>query len=1248
MQLSILKNRFLKDNSYLLLLSLLLLSISIFTKKKSREGSATTAYAKKLQDHIQDGERRLNTIIVDTALTGKLVSGKQTEEETHALSTSAPYIFIYKNTEGFNQLTFWSTQTIIPDEYIFSSAATTGFRKLMNGYYFFKKIKTGNNTIVGLLPVKWNYFLATDYLKNDFAVAASEGQQFEISFAKANAAVRSGDGTFLFSVTPAGGAENRSENMLTVWLRLLSLIPLFLFIHFAASHIQLKRGVVPATVFLAGTLLLLRLISYVFPVPVSLRQFELFDPSVYGSDIVLRSLGDLLINAVLFFWIINFIKNHLKKNQPQLREVSDLKKWLLLTAGVIIIVFVTYTGSGIIRSMVADSQISFDVINFFSLNLYSVIGFVVLCCIAIGYYYFCRIILFFLRQLFPGFMLPMFLSVAIAGLILLSFRIGDLSNGFELYELIWLLLFLLLIKNDLSGFFASGLIISRMVFWLFFFSASIAVVIITENSIKEVRNRLHYAELIAAKTDPISEVLLNTMLTEFRPELLAERFDEFTGETTAGPFRDSLVNNNFTGYTDKYDTKVLVYDSAENALYNEDPISFNSINSIYNTQASRTSVAGLYYYNSGYDKFSYISKKPVRNYDNHLLGYLFILISPKDFNNETLFPDLFSRGTENAIENSSVYAFAIYDKGKLLSSHNDYAFSTRYPEIFFAGKQFLSVKKQKYNELWYNAGSDKFVVIVKENKVLIELITLFSYLFCAFLLLSAISWLISSVIRSRFSFSRLRNSMQLTIRQQVHGTVILFSVLSFIIIGMATILFFISRYENNNRETLSRTIRVMQKELSASVTKDMIQSTILQNAQSSAPTALEKTVTDLSLIHGLDVNVYSSTGDLKASSLALPYIKGVVSTKADPLAFFHLGRGREIQYFQKEHIGNLNFVSDYIPVTDSSGQEIAYLNIPYFTSQTRLKEEISNFLVTIINLNAFIFLIAGMVALIITNRITRSFSFISDKMKLINLGSHNEAIEWRRNDEIGALVKEYNRMLAKLEASAAALARTERESAWQEMAKQVAHEIKNPLTPMKLSMQFLQKSIQNDAPNIKELSAKVSATLVEQIDHLANIAGEFSRFANIEKSNPELFNLNEALLSLKQLHIADTNNQFTWKLLAEEVIILADKTHINRILTNLILNGLQAVPAGIKPLITVTEKRNEETVEIKITDNGSGISEEVKQKIFTPNFTTKSSGTGLGLAMCKRMVEQAGGTISYETSEAGTSFFVTLPLAENK
>ena len=207
---------------------------------------------------------------------------------------------------------------------------------------------------------------------------------------------------------------------------------------------------------------------------------------------------------------------------------------------------------------------------------------------------------------------------------------------------------------------------------------------------------------------------------------------------------------------------------------------------------------------------------------------------------------------------------------------------------------------------------------------------------------------------------------------------------------------------------------------------------------------LQALVDEISEIHGVDVNIYDLGGNLRVSSEANTYNRGVLSKKMEPTAYFYLNRFRLIQHARKEMIGNLSYWSIYAPVRALDGKVDSYVNIPYFTSQSELNQEISNFLVTIINLNAFIFLVAGLIALFITNRITRSFSIISDKMKEVNLGKLNEEITWNRDDEIGELVKEYNKMVAKLEDSAIALAKSEREGAWREMARQVAHEIKNP------------------------------------------------------------------------------------------------------------------------------------------------------------------------------------------------------------
>jgi signal transduction histidine kinase len=667
------------------------------------------------------------------------------------------------------------------------------------------------------------------------------------------------------------------------------------------------------------------------------------------------------------------------------------------------------------------------------------------------------------------------------------------------------------------------------------------------------------------------------------------------------------------------------------------------LNTILNTQARPTGIPNLYFYDVSYDRFSYISKKVLVDYNNVLLGYVFVIANPKRFKNE-LYPELFGRGQSNSIESSSMYAFATYNNWKLISSHNDYPFSTIIKKEDFPRQEFFERKNGNYNELWYRSGPDRMVVIAKENNLSIESITLFSYLFCSFLLLTFIFWTVNVFLTARFNLEKIRTYWHLSIRNQIHGTIIFISVLSFFVIGIATILFFISRYENNNREKLSRTIRIMENEVKNSISAGWTMTDSLK-MDSEDGKDIAYTINRISQIHGADVNLYDLKGNLQVSSLALPYIKGIISTIMDPVAYYHLNNKNEIQYFQKERIGKLNYVSNYIPVIDDAGTKYAYLNIPYFTSQTRLRDEISNFLVTIINLNAFIFLVAGIVALFITNRITNTFSLIGDKMKQVNLGQRNEAITWTRRDEIGELVVEYNKMVSKLDASAEALARNEREGAWREMAKQIAHEIKNPLTPMKLSMQYLQKSIEQNAPNVKELSANVAKTLVEQIDHLSHIASEFSQFANIENANPERVKVNDVLQNVLHLYSANDMLLMNINLLKSDIFIYADKSHLNRIFTNLVQNALQSADADQKVKITIKEKMLDDHVLISVEDNGTGIDEKIQPKIFTPNFTTKTSGTGLGLAMSKRMTEQAGGEIWFDTKPGtGSIFYVKFPV----
>jgi len=1239
--------RFFYKNSYLLITAAWLITISFIIDNYWSSNSSVSAVKKNIQHYVQQQEKDFDKLVADTAITNKIISKKYDDVLLRSLVEKKFYFYcFFKNDLGINNIVFWNTQIVQPTDTILRSADSTGSIQLQNGYYAWRKKTAHNNIFISLIPVKWNYVVANEYLKNTFVIGNGIENNYDIALNGSNNAIQSISGNNLFYLQQKVATVIEKNNIVAAWLRIIAMIFVLLFLHFCATYIARNHRLWKAIVFLFGIVLLLRITSYYFPILLNFRQFDLFDPAVYGSNVVLRSLGDLLINAILSVWLLLFIHFHLKEKNVLLPIKKEYIKWGMLVIVVALFLIATFSCGHILQSMVADSQISFDVINFFTLNIYSVIGFVVLCCIAISYFMFSQIMMYLLKPHFSKNFVVIYLAVAIGGLIYLTIGLALTASIFELFMLAWLLLYLFLLNTNYFTLIAYSISSAKLVFWLFFFSVTITSVILIENNKKELRNRKHYAEALSTKADPTSETLINTMLTDFKNDFLATNFERLKKPASNQFLKDSLVNGNFSGYTDKYETNIYTFDADEKSLFNQDSTGFNQLNMVLNTQARPTGVADLYYYDESYDRFSYISKKNIIDTAGKTLGYVFILANPKKNRPEALYMELFSKGHNNAIENSTVYAFAVYNNLQLIDNHNDYAFATKLTGGDVPKEEFEIRKNKNYDELWYKAGPAKVVVIVKENNFLIESITLFSYLFCAFLLVTGIFYLLNIFVRSRLSKVRFKNYWQLSIRNQIHGTIIFISILSFLIIGIATILFFISRYQNNNRERLSRTIHVMENEVRTSLTDLAIFDDVIQVYDDQYKQKMEQLIAKIAEIHANDINLYDIDGNLRVSSLPFPYSKGIISTKMDPEAYYHLNRQKEVQYFGEEKIGRLNFVSNYVPVIDETGREYAYLNIPYFTSQSKLKEEISNFLVTIINLNAFIFLIAGILALFIANRITRSFSFISNKMKEVNLGKVNAAINWNRDDEIGELVNEYNKMVGKLNESAAALAKSEREGAWREMARQVAHEIKNPLTPMKLSLQYLQKAINNNAGNVKELTDNVAKTLVEQIDHLNQIAGEFSQFANIGNTSNEVFDLNEAIKNVTQLHSVADNLQLTWKPAADKVFIYADKTYINRLFTNLVLNAMQAVPEGKPVKIMVEEFLTGEKVLLTIKDNGTGIPDNILSKIFTPNFTTKTSGTGLGLAMSKGIVEQSKGSIWFETSSEGTTFFVELPVVE--
>ena len=1240
--------QFLYKNGFLLLLAGWALTFSYLFQYYWSYSSAPAQVKSALQGSVNKREKDFNTILKDTVLLQRLSSNTYSKNSFQKLLNKDYFIFVAnENTEGI-QTVFWNTQTILPGNELWQRADGVWFEQLINGYYtVYKKtctLKNGRTCLaMALIPVKWNYFITTNYLNNGFAYFDGIDKYYSISdIVPTPLAVNSNDGTVLFWLRDRNSSA-QPLNWITVVLRLLAMFCFLFFLHKTAAELAMKRTYLYGLLFLLTCILSLRISSYFFPLPLNFRQFELFDPAVYGSNKILKSLGDLMINSFLLIWVLLFMRKY-GAGKPAIHIRLNFNAGLIVAA--VLLFAVTILFGDIVRSLVADSQISFNVTSFFSLNIFSFAGFCVLGSLALNYFLLIDWLFDFFKEFSYNKIIPQQLSLAVVGLVYLTATINSEAISFHLSLLIWLLLIALLFRfhsKDLK-FLPSG---GRTIFWLFFFSVSLTALLINDNAKKEWEDRVRMAEKLSLQTDPSAENLLSIALSNFRSDFLRDNFSRFSISSSNRLLKDSLINENFSGYLNKFDSEIFTFDAAEEPLYNSDSTSFSSLNTIYKLQSKPTTVRDWQYHEESFDKFYYIARKEVLDTATWKpLGYVFILSRPKRYSDEKFSPELFSKTFNLMPENMPAYAYAIYKSKELISSFNDYPFPIHLTRKQTEQPSYTRINKDGYSELWYSASSNLIVVIAKAQNRWLETITLFAYLFCVFLFMGAMFLLVRFVTQFGFRPSNWKKHLQLTFRTQVHSTIIGISIFSFLVIGASTIFFFINRHSRNNKERLTRTIAIMKTEVEAALAEHAIFDDVLKLYDDMSSGGLQIQVNHISEIHGVDVNIYDPSGNLKISSQPYYYNKGLLSRKTDPLAYYKLTREYLIQTIEDEKVGTRSYMSIYVPVRDEAGKTYAYLNIPYFTSQNELKQEISNFLVTLINLNAFIFLIAGLIAFFVTSRITNSFSIISDKMKEIKLGKENEAIVWQRNDEIGELVQEYNRMVEKLEASANLLARSEREGAWREMARQVAHEIKNPLTPMKLSIQYLQKAVDSNSPDAKNISQSVAKTLVEQIDYLSNIASDFSSFANIGNPRLEEVSLAESIKSVVDLFsMQEEDGRVSFQQHNEAVLVMADKTQLNRLFTNLIRNGIEAVAAGKEPEVKIEFKRNENNALISVQDNGNGIKPELQEKIFYPNFTTKTSGTGLGLAMCKSIVEQMKGRIWFETEqEKGTTFFVELPV----
>lgn len=467
---------------------------------------------------------------------------------------------------------------------------------------------------------------------------------------------------------------------------------------------------------------------------------------------------------------------------------------------------------------------------------------------------------------------------------------------------------------------------------------------------------------------------------------------------------------------------------------------------------------------------------------------------------------------------------------------------------------------------------------------------------------------------------------------------ILLVLLASILIGGITVLQYKREAQEYHRERLERKEEAIREHI-----KFVVESTTYEISEDNVYLILKERdkIHEISQVHNMPINVYSLQGDLVLKSNQ-SFFPDTTDLRLDRSVVEDLALSSQKRVLRQTVKNDKRFQSSYTYITDNKFRPLAILNLPYLEDDFFITRDLRNFLVRLTEVYLFMLVLAILLAYFLSKYITRSLKTITEKIHQTRLDKKNQKIEIGNvSEEIFTLVTAYNAMIDDLEESAVKLATSEREQAWREMAKQVAHEIKNPLTPMRLSVQSFQRKFDPNDPQMQQKVDEFSDTLITQIDTMSSIASAFSNFAKMPAQQNETLNVPKIV----KLALDIFNEEYIrFSSEKEEIIAKFDRTQLIRVVTNLVKNAVQAVALKENPAILVTVTEEDGQACLTVSDNGVGISEENKSMIFEPKFTTKSSGMGLGLAMVKNLVESCGGSITFTSKlNKGTIFKVHFP-----
>ncbi|MCD4709639.1 MAG: HAMP domain-containing histidine kinase, partial [Bacteroidales bacterium] len=983
---------------------------------------------------------------------------------------------------------------------------------------------------------------------------------------------------------------------------------------------QLWLGLI--TVLIAGSVV--AVFKYSFPA--LLTDTELFQPEIFASRLF-PSLGALLVLSVSALLIggLYYLFGNLE-GIGSIRWKRGTATLLFVGSALVFLII-----EQLICILVLDSSISFEAHHVTTFTGSTVVGLstVIMWFLLLGLILDKAIVLLSgspVRTLLYG-------SVALTLTIVVASLFPGLQSSWPGW--IALLLFLaghLYIRHHQPG----RISFSRFIFLLLFISLFMTVRLQENNRINVEREREVELVKLSSEHDPVAEMLFGEMSMAIRNDSV---FARYLNQTDIDQVENRLRRNYLSGYWRKYDIQVIVCRPDDRVYLASPDDTYDHCYTFFNEMIMERGIevpgSDFYFLDNLDGRISYLASIPYYRAESEHRVY--IELNSKIFSEELGYPELLLDNDYRSF-NSSRFSFAKYNGGELFTQDGDFPYRTKCSHYTSRESVFETITIDGYNHSIYNVDDQNTIIVGSPSITLIDYLIFFSYIFAFNFLLVSLGYLFITV--------RTMSSFNWNFKNRIQYSLVGILFLTFVLICSGTIYFIIQQYQVKHNDNLRNTMRSVYIELIHKLEFEED----LENWSSDSYYNLDELLRKFSNVFYTDINLYNQEGYLLATSRSEIFDRQLLSYRMNRLVYENLSRGDASEYIHNEHIGEMKYISAYVPLMNSDNKFLAYLNLPYFTQSGALTRDVTNLVVAVINVYMILMLVTLLVSVFLADRITQPLRMIQNRIAQVSLSQKNEMIQYDRSDEIRGLVEEYNYMVQELERSAGLLAQSERESAWREMAKQIAHEIKNPLTPMKLNVQHLQRTI-TEGKDDPEMVSRISATLIEQIDSLSAIAREFSDFAKMPRARNSRINLVSKLNNLYQLF--ETTDRAKIDIDIGEhtsVYVMADKEQLMRVFINLVKNGLQSIPEGREGMIQIgLETDAGKMVKISVTDNGKGIPEEIRDKLFQPNFTTKSGGMGMGLAISYNFIRSLGGRIWYDTVlHQGTTFHVELPESVEK